>query len=274
MTADSSRARLFSYGGVSGYLIHPKKAGGDVPVALGHTALVSPWRDDDVHRHEVATEIFILLQGELLFLIGNSALTLRSGEILLVRSGVPHAIVGGAGRIEHFGLRAPAVDDRQSLYKRPALLPLVSHDEPRALRREWGYRIPLIDDGNQNCWLLGAGGARFDCDHLALAYGHLHTAEAAAAFRDRDRLHAHTDSWEIYVVLQGHMSLQVDARLVTVETDHVLEVSWRLSRGSGPADAICFTVRVPLIRDDKIECEAIDASDRTSGQTGKGLVRG
>ena len=257
MMVERSQARLFSYGGVSGYLIHPKKSGGDVPVALGHTSLVSPWRDDDVHRHEAATEIFILLQGELLFLIENSALTLRSGEILLVRPGVPHAIVGGAGRIEHFGLRAPAVDDRQSLYKRPALLPLVSHDELRELRREWGYRILLMDDGNQNCWLLGAGRARFDCEHLALAYGHLQTAEAAAAFCDRGRMHAHTASWEYYVVLQGSMTLQVDARLVTIETGHILEVPpgvWHaVDAWHRPSEA--FTIRAPTRLDDKKEYE-------------------
>lgn len=255
---DSPRVHLFSYGGVSGYLIHPKKTGGDVPVALGHTALVSPWRDDDVHRHEVATELFILLQGELLFLIGNGALTLRSGEILLVRPGVPHAIVGGAGRIEHFGLRVPAVADRQSLCKRPAMLPLVSHDERRELRQEWGHRIPLYDRRNRNCWLLGAGRARFDCDHLTLAYGHLQSAEAAAAFHDCDRLHAHTDSWEYHLVLQGHMLLQADARLISVEAGYVLEVPPSVCHAvrERKTPFAGFTLRAPPILDDKVECAA------------------
>ena len=258
MTSDEVSANLYPFDGLTGYLIHPQKSDAAAPIALGHTASVSSWQDADVHLHEVATEIFILLHGRLLFLIGETALNLHPGELLLVRSNVPHAIIGGSGRIEHFGLRAPAVDDRQSLGHLPSSLPTLSQETPRELRREWGYRARLSDDGDHNCWLLGADPARLACDHLSLSYCHSQTTEAAADLHARDRLHAHTSSWEYYLVLQGSMTLQADTRPLTVEAGHILEVPPGVchalrARRTPFAD---FTIRVPLALDDKQECEA------------------
>ena len=252
------RANLYSFRGCTGYLIHPQKTGAAAPIALGHTASVSSWQDGDVHFHALAEELFILLQGELRFLVDETVLGLRSGEMLVVRPSVSHAILDGAGIIEHFGLRAPAVDDRHSIGQMPSSLPGLSQEEPRELREEWGCRIPLSSDGNQNCWLLGGGGARFACDHLALAYDHLQTAEAAAAFRDRDQLHAHTDSWKYSVVVKGQMTVQVDVRLVTVEAGNLLEVPPGVCHTVRDRQTpfAGFTVRAPLILDDSVVCEA------------------
>jgi mannose-6-phosphate isomerase-like protein (cupin superfamily) len=246
-----------SFAGHSGYLIHPKKTGADAPVALGHTAYVAPWRDGDMHLHEVADELFILLQGELHFLIGDSTLTLQAREVLLVRAGVAHAIIGGTGPIEHFGLRAPAVGDRRGLGKLPRTLPPLSGDQPRELRQEWGYRIPLSEGRNQNCWLLGAGVARFDCGRLSLAYGRFETDGAAAAFQDREQFHAHIGSTEYYVVLTGGQTVQMERYRVQLVAGRLLEVlpavCHRITARQSPFEG--FTFRVPLTLEDKTECE-------------------
>lgn len=248
---------VYRFAGHSGYLIHPEKTGADAPVALGHTAYVAPWRDEDMHLHEVADELFILLQGELHFLIGDSTLSLQTREVLLVHAGVPHAIIGGTGPIEHFGLRAPAVADRRSRGKLPHPLPPLSGDNPRELRQAWGYRIPLSEARNQNCWLLGAEAARFDCGRLSLAYGRFETDEAAAAFQDRERFHAHTGSTEYYVVLTGGQTLEVERYRVQLAAGQLLEVlpavCHRISARQSPFEG--FTFRVPLTLEDKIECE-------------------
>ena len=75
--ADDARATRYAFGGVSGYLVHPDGSSADAPIALGHTALVPPWQDTDVHLHRMATEIFILLWGRLLLLVEERVLTLR-----------------------------------------------------------------------------------------------------------------------------------------------------------------------------------------------------
>ncbi|MDX1662914.1 MAG: cupin domain-containing protein [Candidatus Promineifilaceae bacterium] len=254
-----AQAALYPFEGVSGYLVHPRQSRAGAPVALGHTAAAEPWQDGDVHLHREASEIFILLQGRLRFLVGDSVLSLRPAELLLVRPGIPHAIVGGAGLIEHFGLRTPAVDDRESLYSRPIAQPTLTHEEAREVSGEWGHRIPLSDGRNQNVWLLGRGVARFPCDYLALAYGRFRSTAAAALPFAPEELHRHTRCWEYYVVLRGTVTLQVDDHVQTAQAGSLLEVP------PGVCHAIAdhgvpfagLTIRAPLVHADRVECESV-----------------
>jgi hypothetical protein len=104
---------------------------------------VAPWADSDVHLHVSSEEYYLLLGGELQFLIAGATLDLQANEILMVKPGVPHSLVRGLGVIEHFGFRAPAGRDRQSLGAVPIPLPPVIGAEERELCEDWGYRIPL-----------------------------------------------------------------------------------------------------------------------------------
>ncbi|MBU0492708.1 MAG: cupin domain-containing protein [Chloroflexi bacterium] len=242
-----------TFQGYSGYLVTPDTA--HELVVVRHSASVPPWTDPDVHLHERSEEYYLLLQGELRFLVAGSLVTLRPQEMLVVQPQVSHAIVGGVGPIEHFGFRAPAPSDRQTVGVIPAKLPPVSEEESRELRREWGYRIQVDDAGNRNCWLTGLGAARFHSPHFLLAYLDFPTEEEAnAGLGTRHRLHLHARSWEYYVVLQGTKTLRIEDELVTMQPGEMVEVppGVRHTLHSRQAPYRGLTFRVPILPD-KVE---------------------
>jgi mannose-6-phosphate isomerase-like protein (cupin superfamily) len=226
-------------------------------LTIRHSARVTPWTDPDVHIHGSSEEFYVLLHGELALLVAGVLVTLKPMEVLMVKPRVPHAIVQGTGTIEHFGLRAPAPGDRQTMGKPPEELPPASLEESRELRSDWGYRIPLQEERNQSCWLIGYGAARFPSSHLILAYLDFPTMEAAnAGIGSRHRLHLHQASWEYYVVLEGTKTLQMEDELVTIKAGEMLEVprGVRHTLNSRQAPYQGFTVRVPILDyDDKVE---------------------
>lgn len=238
----------------TGYIVDPWLVGATNDwVAIRHSASVPPWVDGDVHFHTDAEEYFLVLQGELRLLIDGTVFTLRPYEALLVRPQVPHAVVGGRGPIEHFVLRMPACDDRQSVDERPAEFPPTAYEAKRALELDWGCRVPLDEARYQNCWLFGFGQALFHSEHLCMAYVDLPTEESINADTHPHRLHLHQESWEYYVALQGTRVLQIDERLVEINEGEILEVppgtKHVLHATSPPFKGIEF--RVPQ-RDDKI----------------------
>jgi mannose-6-phosphate isomerase-like protein (cupin superfamily) len=250
-----SQYTRYRFQGYSRYIITPHSTGHGL-VAVRHTALDTPWVDPDVHTHQTSEEYYFLLQGELRFWVAEASLTLRPNEILMVRPQVPHAIVSGEGAIEHFGIRAPAPDDRLTVGEIPPQLPPATEEHSRELRRDWGYRIPLEDARNRNCWLIGFGSARFPSAHLILAYLDLTTAEAASAgIGTRHRLHVHKESWEYYAVLQGTKTLLIEDETVTIQAGEILEVPQQVKHTlcGRQAPYLGFTFRVP-VADDKVEC--------------------
>jgi mannose-6-phosphate isomerase-like protein (cupin superfamily) len=248
------KATKHSFKGHSGYIISPQDTGQDL-VAIGHTALLAPWADSYVHEHTTSEEYYFLLQGTLDFLVAGMAITLRSREILMIKPKVPHAITGGTGLIEHFGLRAPALNDKHVIGEIPQALPGDASQE-RDLRGEWGCRISLVAPRHHNCWLIGAGSALFASQHLIMAYLNFPTMAAAnAGLGTRHRLHYHQESWEYYVVLEGAKTLQIEAELVTLRPGDILEVPPQVKHTlhSREAPYEGFTLRVPVELRDKVE---------------------
>lgn len=249
--------KLCTFQGYSGYLVTPPLAAHEL-VLVRHSALVAPWADPDVHVHESSEEYYFLLHGELWILVAGTLITLKPQEILMVKPQVPHAIVQGEGLIEHFGFRAPALADRQTVGPRPQRLPPVDNKKTRALERDWGYRIPLEDERNRNCWLIGFGTAQFRSQHLILAYLDFPTVETAnAGIGTRHRLHLHHNSWEYYVVLEGTKTLRVKDKLVPIKAGEMLEVppDVRHTLHDRQAPYRGLTFRVPALGySDKVEC--------------------
>jgi mannose-6-phosphate isomerase-like protein (cupin superfamily) len=211
--------------------------------------------DPGIHIHGSSEEYYLLLQGVLRFVVAESLVTLKPQEILMVRPQVPHAIVGGQGRIEHFGIRAPAPDDKQTIGEMPGELPILSEENEGESRRDWGYRIPLEDVRNRNCWLVGVGSARFPSSHLIFAYLDFPTEEAAnAGIGTRQRLHLHEKSWEYYAVLQGTKTLRIENETVTIGAGEMLEVPPQVKHTlyGRQAPYRGFTLRVP-VADEKVE---------------------
>jgi mannose-6-phosphate isomerase-like protein (cupin superfamily) len=243
-----------SFKGRSGYIISPQDTGQDL-VAIGHTALLAPWTDLYVHEHTASEEYYFLLQGTLNFLVAGTVLTLQPKEILMIKPNVPHAITGGTGLIEHFGIRAPALSDKHVIGETPQALPDADAGE-RDLSGEWGYRISLASPHYHNCWLIGAGSALFESHHLTLAYLNFPTMEAAnTGLGPRHRLHYHQQSWEYYVVLKGVKTLQIENALITLRAGDILEVPPQVKHTlhSREAPYEGFTLRVPVALQDKVE---------------------
>jgi mannose-6-phosphate isomerase-like protein (cupin superfamily) len=246
-------ASRYTFQGNTGYILSPGRSANGL-VALGHTASAPAWADPDLHWHEIAEEYFFLRQGELLFWIAGSSFSLRANELLMVRPQIPHAIVGGHGPIEHFGIRAPAPPDRQSAGPIPQYSSLSLEDQ-RELGADWGWRVSLGNPRNQNCWLIGLGEARLRSMSLSLAYLDFPTHEQAnAGLGTRHRLHLHERSWEYYIVLEGTKTLLIEDRRVMLEPGELLEVppgvKHTLYGRQAPYKG--FTFRVPVL-EDKVE---------------------
>ena len=247
------RYRRYTFQGNSGYIVDRELIG------LGHTALVKPWHDPQVHKHEFSEEFYFLRKGVFTLLVTDFFITLQPNEILMVKPNVPQAIVGGKGEIEHFGVRVPLVDDKQVVGQLPQETKICYEGE-RLLSGEWGHRIPLNKPDHQNCWLVGAGSAKYASKHMALAYlDFLTTEEANAGIGRRHRLHLHQKSWEYYTVLEGTKNLRVENELVTIEAGGILEippnVKHTLQHRTAPFRG--FTIRVPIVLNDKIEFETV-----------------
>lgn len=61
---------------------------------------------------------------------------------MMVRPDVPHAVFGGTGKIEYFGIRTPALNDKQVVGQLKTDKPLLPENE-RLISGKWGHRIPL-----------------------------------------------------------------------------------------------------------------------------------
>jgi mannose-6-phosphate isomerase-like protein (cupin superfamily) len=252
-----SGLRRYRFRDYSGYVIAPWISGiAHDLVSIRHSASEPPWVDRDVHLHDGSEEVYFLFQGELQLLVAGSVFTLKPREVLKVNPRVPHAVVGGSGPIEHFVIRMPARDDRRAVGEVPAKLAPVAGEAKRELRLDWGCRAPLTEARYQNCWLFGVGQARFQSDHMCLAYLNFPTDESAdlSGRSHRHRLHLHQRSWEYYTVLQGTRVLQIEAELVEINAGEILEVPPQakhvLRATRTPFEG--FTFRVPRLAD-KVE---------------------
>lgn len=228
-------------------------------IGIGHTDFISPWRDPYVHFHRESEEFYLIKHGELELLIDGEIVDLQPDELLMVLPQVSHAVVGGRGAIEHFGLRAPFLNDKQITAEVPAPFQNASSRAARELKAGWGCRIPLTAAENRNCWLIGWGQARYLSTHLILAYLNFPTHEAAnAGIGTRLRMHYHQRSWEYYVALKGKKVLQIEDDLVSVAAGEILEVPPRVRHNvhSREAPYEGFTIRVPALgENDKVERE-------------------
>lgn len=250
-----NRFSKFDFRDITGYVLHhPQRL-----IAIGHTASVSPWSDPNIHRHTHSEAYCFLRKGRLDFLIEDFQLTVHPNEILMLKPTVPHAIIGGQGQIEHFGIRAPALDDKQVVGELVKDVPLL-YESDRLVSGEWGHRIPLDMPQHKNRWLIGAGSAVYKSPYLIMAYLDFPTEETAnAGIGTRHQLHLHQKSWEYYVVLQGEKDiLLIEDEHIAIYAGEILQVPPNVKHTlhSRQAPYLGFTLRVPVELNDKIVVEA------------------
>jgi mannose-6-phosphate isomerase-like protein (cupin superfamily) len=199
----------------------------------------------------------LLLHGELGLYIAGAYVDLQPNELLMVLPQVPHAVLGGQGKIEYFGFRAPYLNDKQTVGEIPCRNSNPSSQTERELKAEWGCRIPLSTAENQNCWLIGWSAAKHPSRHLILTYLNFPTLESAnTGIGSRLRMPYHQQSWEYYVALKGRKILQIEEELVNVDPGEILEVPPMVRHNvhSREAPYEGLTIQVPVLREnDKVE---------------------
>jgi len=248
-------SRTPSFPNSSGYLVSPRESGHHL-LSVRYSSSESPWSDHGLHAHTQSDEIYLLLQGRLDLVVAGALVALFPGEMLFVKAGIVHSVVGGVGPIEHFGFRAPALDDRVSHLPRTQADILATQRPQPAPDDGWGCQIQLADPENRNCWLLGAGSARYRSPHFLFAFLEFPTqAEATAGIGTRLQMHHHRESWEYYVCLRGSKTLQVKEERVEVHPGQMLVVhaGARHNVIDRRAAYVGMPFRVPVL-DDKVLC--------------------
>jgi mannose-6-phosphate isomerase-like protein (cupin superfamily) len=230
-------------------VIHPQRL-----ISIGHTAFISPWSDPNIHKHNASEEYYLLFNGQMHLIIEDFCLTLQPNEILMVKPNVSHAVVGGIGKIEYFGIRTPALDDKHVVSELKTDVPPL-HEGERLVSGAWGHRVPLEMAQHKNCWLFGAGSALYKSQHFVMAYLDFPTRETAnAGIGTRHQLHFHQKSWEYYAVRSGEKTLLIDDTQVSIQVGEILAVppNVRHTLHSRKAPYRGFTIRVPVELNDKI----------------------
>jgi mannose-6-phosphate isomerase-like protein (cupin superfamily) len=242
------------YRKVTGNVVsHPQRL-----ISIGHTAFISPWSDPNIHKHNVSEEYYLLFHGQLNLVIKDFYITLQPNEILMVRPNVAHAVVDGKDKIEYFGIRTPAFEDKEVVSELKIDIQHLYESE-RLVSGDWGCRIPLDMPQHKNCWLFGAGSALYKSQHLVMAYLDFPTHEAAnAGIGTRHQLHLHQKSWEYYAVLSGEQTLLIEDTQVSIKPGEILAVPPNVKHTlySRQAPYRGFTIRVPVELNDKIVVEA------------------
>ncbi len=65
------------------------------------------WRQERLHVHRLREEYYFVLQGSLTFELDGSVISVNAGQILGVRPGAVHKVVGGTGPVDVLFVRVP-----------------------------------------------------------------------------------------------------------------------------------------------------------------------
>lgn len=87
-------------------------------IQFGRTNFSNPWSDPEIHYHTTAQELYFVLQGELWLTVEEIPIVLPERSCLLVRPRIPHTVVGGKGKIQHFGMKIPHILDEKVIVKK------------------------------------------------------------------------------------------------------------------------------------------------------------
>lgn len=95
---DHTIVSRYTFPGCTRYIVAPWLSGvGHQHVTIRHSAGVASWMDRDTHLHTDSEEYYFVFQGELRLLVDGTVLTLKPYEVLMVKLGVTHTVLGGPG---------------------------------------------------------------------------------------------------------------------------------------------------------------------------------
>jgi mannose-6-phosphate isomerase-like protein (cupin superfamily) len=229
---------------------------------FGQTNLVDPWQDPNFHHHTVSLELYLLVKGEMWHIVNNIPIRMKGCSLLVVMPGVSHSVIGGRGKISHYGMKIPHSSDKKIIDESPKNLDILmkkvsSIKETINLNPSLGFYIDFNKKENQNRWILGYGEAMFETYVLSLAYMNFQTEADFKSDNHLNELHVHTKSTEWYLTIEGIQKLTVDHQEVSVKEGNLLRVNKNISHKllyySYPFKGV--TIRTPNVSNDKVVLE-------------------
>jgi mannose-6-phosphate isomerase-like protein (cupin superfamily) len=229
---------------------------------FGRTNFCDPWKDPDFHYHTISQEIYLLIEGELWHIVNDVPILMKGRSILLVQPGVSHSIIGGKGKIQHFGMKIPHQDDEKIIDTKTRDLDDVyklmkKGDIENRLVPSLGFVIDLNQKKNQNKWQLGIGHALYYTEEFCLAYVNFEQYEDQQTVDHKDIYHYHKLSTEWYLTLKGKQIFVIDNERLTVNENTLLRVNegtpHKIISREFPFEGV--TIRTPVIKGDKYVIE-------------------
>ena len=232
---------------------------------LGRTNYLYPWKDPKMHYHTQSIEIYLVLHGELWIIVDKIAVKLKEKSILLVHPGIFHAVIGGKGLIQHYGMKIPSKGDEKVIKENnddyEKIIGFITksgfNQSPyRQLDPSKGFIADLEEEGNINRWLIGLWDVKYETEKFCFAYINFKTIEEEKANNHPDHLHYHSKSTEWYFTFKKSQEILVNDKIVKVPEDYLLKipkgVPHKQSSMSFPFEGA--TIRTPIL-DDKVILE-------------------
>ena len=229
---------------------------------LGRSNYLYPWKDPKFHYHTRSIEIYLVLHGELWVIIDKIAVKLKEKSILLVQPGVFHAVIGGKGTIQHYGMKIPSKGDRKVIQEKNddyekvigSITKSGFNQSPyRQLNPKHGFIADLKENSNINCWLIGLWDVKYETEKFCFAYINFKTLGEKNTHSHQDHLHYHSESTEWYFTFKNSQEIFVNDKNVKVHEGYLLKipkgVPHKQSSMSFPFEGA--TLRTPIL-DDKI----------------------
>jgi mannose-6-phosphate isomerase-like protein (cupin superfamily) len=222
----------------SGWILSSFKEADDIYhsplLQLGRTNYVNPWQDPSFHHHTSSVELYLLIKGELWHVVNNVPIKMKGSSLLVVKPGVSHSIIGGRGKIHHYGMKIPHSSDKKIYDDPPKNLDEIKDTiadlkEVKQLDSSIGFHIDFNKKENQNKWILGFGKALYETSELSLAYMNYQSDVDFQAIKHPNELHLHKNSTEWYLTIEGNQKLLVDGQEISVYSNSLLRVKKRTS---------------------------------------------
>jgi mannose-6-phosphate isomerase-like protein (cupin superfamily) len=227
---------------------------------LGRTNYLYPWKDPKFHYHTKSIEVYLVIHGELWILIDEIAVKLKEKSMLLVQPGTFHAVIGGKGLIQHYGMKIPSEGDKKVINEDNAdyekLIKSISNssfnERPYSqLDPKLGFVADLKEKNNINKWLIGLWDVKYETEKFCFAYINLETLEEKNAHSHQDHLHYHTKSTEWYFTFNNSQELLVKNQKVVVPEGFLLKIPKGVHHKqlslSFPFEGA--TIRTPILND-------------------------
>ncbi|MCG3220700.1 MAG: hypothetical protein H7641_04905 [Candidatus Heimdallarchaeota archaeon] len=229
---------------------------------FGRTNFCEPWQDPNFHSHTISLEIYLLIEGELWHIVNDIPIIMKGRSLLLVQPGVSHSIIGGKGKIQHFGMKIPHQSDEKIIDEKPRDLNkltegMKSRVISNVLESSIGFYIDLNEEENQNMWQLGIGHSLYYTEEFCLAYVNFLTEEKRKTVDHKETYHYHKQSTEWYLTLVGQQIFLIADEIITAEAGTLLRihkgVPHKVVSRDYPFEGV--TIKTPVVKGDKYVLE-------------------